>query len=268
MTAPKPQSRPRLVPPVKNQAASPFRRISSAPKTFGKSRPGARITSCIHVLKGGVWCIDCASAFRVQARASYARALRESQRGDVIRAAQEMLVKALKEYALTSAGITELEREYTQLISVNRPEEAKKLVAQIETLRKEISERNIASRKNEEMRKARMTTAISHAKENSKKYISAPRDSEGTWTTAGCSYTFTIHTKERMELRSISEAEIVSAFHSFVVVKPRGRGMWAVAGKNGVTLYGFFEEARSSKLRFIITTVFRPADNEEETELI
>jgi hypothetical protein len=256
-SVPKPQFRPKLTTPAKKSQSSPFNRIKSAPVTSRKPEPNKRITQCSHVLKGAVWCVDCAKTFRNQARETYARSLRESQRGDVIRAAQENLAKALKEYALTNEGIAELEREYARLVSVNRPAEAVKISDRIKELRKEISDRNITSRKSEETRKARMTTALSHSSIHDNTYIQAPLDGKNKRTTAGSSFNLTNHTKERMELRSITEEEVASAFSAFTVVNPMGGGKWSVAGINGVTLYGFFEK-RYGKMNFVITTVFRP----------
>lgn len=261
MSSPKPQFRPKLQAPA---FRPPKPKVASSPV---KSVSNKRISECHHVLKGAVWCVDCAKTFRSQSREIYARALRESQRGDVIRAAQSRLADALKEYALTPEGIAELEREYARLISVKRPDEAKKILHQIEALRKEVSERNIASRRNEASRKARMSTALSHSRTSKDKYIQAPRDSNRNWTTKGSSYCFTYHMKERMELRSISESDVDDAFHSFNEVVPRGAGKWCVNGSNGVTLYGFFERNEAMAMNFIITTVFRPAETSEEEEL-
>lgn len=262
MSAPKPQARPRIAPPA---VKSPLKRVASSPRTFGKAKPPAKITSCIHTLKGGVWCNDCAHTFRTQARETYARALRESKNGEVIRAAKEMLVRAVNEYALTPAGMTELEKDYAQLVSSQRRVEAADLRTKMDSLRKEVSNRNMQSRKNEQIRKAKMTTAISHSKTQEKKYIPAPHSADKTWTTSGCTYTFTNHMKERMDLRVISEMDVASAFNDFSVVKPMGQGKWSIEGKNGVTLCGFFEEVSSGILRFVITTVFRPgiAENNE-----
>lgn len=267
MATPKPQFRPKLQPvsiPT-SRPDSPFKKVLSAPAKSRKASANKRITGCIHVLKGAVWCAECARTFRTQARETYARALRESQRGDVIRAAQSVLVKALKEYALTNDGIAELEREYARLISVGDQSEALKITAQLAVLRREISERNISSRKGEEIRKARITTANSHSESHSKKFISAPLSDSKVRTTAGVTYSFTYHTKERMELRSISEGEVDSAFHGFISVTPMGSGKWSVSGKNGVTLYGFFEKGAKEQMNFVITTAFRPtADSKEE----
>lgn len=267
VAAPKPQSIPRPVAPKSKAPLKPFQRIHSAPASLRKVTPvkPQRVTNCIHVLKGAVWCNDCAHTFRVQARETYARALRESKNGEVIRAAKDQLAKAVKEYALTPAGINELEREYARLISVGRPQEAAKIFTQIEGLKKEVSERNISSRKAEEQRKARMTTARSHAVRHENKYIPALRNSKQEWTTNGAVSKLTHHTRERMELRNISEAEIDSAFASYLHVKPRGAGTWEVAGNNGVTLYGFFTKT-SGKIEFVITTVFRPGSDEEFDE--
>lgn len=261
MSAPKPQFRPKLQAPVfrppKKQTAK-----ASVPKT----QSNRRVTDCIHVLKGAVWCSDCARIFRSQSREIYSRALRESQRGDVMRAAQARLAKALKEYALTPEGIAEMEREYARLVSVKRPDEANRVLDQIKALRCEVSERNITSRKEESHRKARMTTALSHAQSSVDKYIQAPSDENRKWTTEGASYDFTYHTKERMELRKISAADVDSAFHSFDSVTPRGSGTWSVIGSNGVTLYGFFERKEECLMKFVITTVFRPSETDENGE--
>lgn len=262
MNTPKPQFRPQLQAPAFRPPKKQTRKVPVV-----NSNSNKKITECIHVLKGAVWCNDCARTFRTQSREIYARALRESQRGDVLRAAQARLAKALKEYALTPEGIAELERDYARLISVKRPDEAAKVLIQITSLRKEVSERNISSRKDEACRQARMNTALSHAKTNRDKYIQAPLDENRTWTTKGSSYGFTYHMKERMELRSISDSDVDVAFHDFESVTPRGAGKWCVAGKNGVTLYGFFERTSEGQMNFIVTTVFRPAETNENGEI-
>lgn len=255
MSAPKPQFRPKTQVPAFRPPVMPKR--SGIPV---KTKTNIRITDCVHVLKGAVWCNDCARTFRTQSREIYARALRESQRGDVMRAAQARLAKALKEYALTPEGIAELEREYARLISVKRSDEAQKIRSQIQGLRKEVSERNITSRKNEATRQARMTTALSHAKNSVQKYIQPPTDENRRWTTKGASYGFTHHMKERMELRMISEEDVESAFHSFIALTPRGGGKWCVSGTNDVTLYGFFERKDDGVMNFVITTAFWRTD--------
>lgn len=229
-----------------------MQKVLSAPRTYRKAGPAPRITECIHVLKGGVWCIDCASTFRSQSREIYARALRESKNSSVIQAAQIRLSKALQEYALTPAGIEELERDYVRMVAEKRTAEAEKIREQITKLSREVSERNKISRRNELYRQARMNTANAPRRT----IVTPPFDSNGSRTTENVIQNLTTHARERMELRGISFEQVTDAFKNFDKILPRGNGSWGVYGKNKVTLYGSFEKKLDGKIYYITATVF------------
>lgn len=247
--------------PPKNQASVMMNKIASAPQSFRKPSPALRIRNCIHVAPGAVWCPECASAYRTQAREDYAKALSQSKRGDVIRAAQSILKQALLEFALSSAGTKEMEAEYLRLAGSGDMEKAQRIRSQMADFAHKASSRNQQARKDELARKARMNTIASRPN----KYVPPPVGENGKFTVEGCRYMFTHHARERMLQRNISEAMIDHAMGSFTEIVPRGQGGWNIVAENGLKVCGFFEQY-GDEYMFVIMTVFRIGIDKPEAD--
>lgn len=241
--------------------SSMMSQIAGAPKTFRKPSPAPKIQNCIHVTPGAVWCSECASVYRQQARRDYDRALSESKRGDVIRAAKANLVRALNEFALSPAGMKEMEAEYIKLAAEGKMGKANFIRSQMNQYAKKASIRNQQARKDELARKARMNTLSACPK----KYMAPPVGADGKFTIKNCKFTLTHHARERMIQRNIPEFMISEGMNSFQDIIPQGSGGWAVVSVNGLKICGFFEKYDAEYL-YVVTTVFRPGIDKPEAD--
>lgn len=247
--------------PAKPNPSDMMGKIANAPKTFRKPSPALKIRNCIHVTPGAVWCSECASAYRQQARRDYDRALSESKRGDVIRAAKAILVNALNEFALSPAGAKEMEAEYIKLAAEGKMGKANFIRSQMNQYAKKASIRNQQARKDELARKARMNTLSACPK----KYMAPPVGADGRFTVKNCRHMFTHHARERMAQRSITESMITDGMKSVQEIIPQGSGGWAVVAVNGLKICGFFEQYGNEYL-YVIRTVYRPGIDKPEAD--
>lgn len=247
--------------PRKIHASAMMNKIASAPQTFRKPSPALRIRNCIHVAPGAVWCPECASGYRSQAREDYAKALSQSKRGDVIRATRSILTRALLEFTLSPAGAKEMEAEYLRLVGAGEMDKANRVRSQMSEFARQASVRNQQARKDEIARRARMNTIASRPK----KYVAPPVDKNGGFTVKGCRYIFTHHARERMVQRNISEAMIAEGMGSFQRIVPRGQGGWNIEAVSGLKICGFFEQY-SHEYMFVIMTVFRMGIDKQEAD--
>lgn len=213
--------------------------------------PNPNVTSCSHVIKGAVWCVPCATAFRKRSRELYAIAL-ASPKNDphLIRLAHSRLADSLKEFSLTPAGIEELQLEYVKLASDGRSE-AKHVYDMIKRLAKEASDRNIKA-KTDHLTSIARSKALSAAKPN---YTLPQKDENGIFSIKDTSIVYTNHALERMALRDITRSMIKSLAAGKHHVKPLGKGKWIVDNDEGITLCGRFQERPTGAI-FIVTTVY------------
>lgn len=244
-----------------NHNSAMIHKMSTASKTFRKPSPASKIKNCVHVDPGAVWCPICASNYRSQAREDYDKALSQSSRGDVIRAARTILSNALLEFALSDAGAKEMEAEYLRLAGLGDFAAAERMHARLKEFAKQASVRNQQARRDQIARNARMNTMASV----SQAYVAPPVDKNGQYTMAGCTHMYTNHARERMEQRHISADMVSAGMSHYTAIMPGGSGRWNVTADNGLKICGFFEKYSDNYL-FVVMTVFRIGIDKQEAD--
>lgn len=235
--------------------ASPFtirKSVTPKPQPVKKSPHITKPVPCTHANNGQTWCQTCANAYLKQARVLYTKALSESRRGEVIRAAQTILRKAILEYSLTPEGLNSLERQYVALVAQKRMLEAEKLREDIKKFRATSSKRNQMARKLSETKAARRTTIVSVQP----KYTQPPTDANGAYMLSECPFYLSQHALERMEERLIRKEDIINTMKTPVQIVPAGEGLWKIIGANNVTTVGRFDIGNNDTKEFIIATVY------------
>jgi hypothetical protein len=233
----KPMSPSKPVISVKPRAAHPVR-----------SKP---VTSCSHVDEGAVWCSPCANAYLAYARKIYSKVISGTHSDAVLAASKTVLTKALREFSLTPDGIASLERTYAQLVGDNDLEGATRTAKQIADNRREVSARNTKSRELKKRKLANQTTAQSLQS----MYDVPPVMANGKRDTSDYILIVTKHSRERMDFREVTRADMVSALYDYVSILPQGSGRWSIVGTNGVTIVGHFNASENTK-KFVVFTTF------------
>lgn len=238
--------------------------VSRALIASKKAAPAVNVTDCAHVIKGAVWCVDCATNFRTRSRELYTMALGSANhKPEVIQAAHTRLKKSLTEYSLTTAGIEELQREYVNLVA-SGDHRAQNIYDLSKQKAKEASDRNLKAKEDLNKRAAQMSTFESRVIQ----YVVPNRNVHGLVDLKGISLGMTTHARERMELRDILHNEITAVFLGDNIITPEGNGLWQITdktGKSDLVICGFFERVIRVE-RFVVTTVYRKHETSEDNE--
>lgn len=232
-------------------SSKPLKTVIQSPKPVVKR--AVKVNICKHVFRGGVWCQSCASANLEWHRKEVDRLMRRKPSQFTLNKAKGEYLKAYNEFMLTPLGLETLEKQYAQAVARNH-DEARTMLERITKARQEVGERNKMARDRKK--------SLTHVDMPKVDFALPPRDESGNISFEQLTIEPTIHCRERMVERGISDVSIQELPQSAQFLLSAGRGTWKMIDSTGITACGFFQIFPGQSPVFVSMTTYHSDMNE------